>query len=130
MKLLCIEAASHHNPAITGVQKLNYLRVQLQESALRVIAGFSSTNENYNHSVALLKERYGDSDTHKLTEAHMQALVELKNSSNTLSSLQLFYDSVESHVRSLQSQGTPQEMHGSIRMLVLIILTKLPTEEL
>jgi len=27
----CFEAAVHHNPSITGVQKLNYLRAQLQE---------------------------------------------------------------------------------------------------
>ena len=120
----CFEAAVHRNPSITGVQKLNYLRAQLQGTALRVIAGFPLTNENYNHSIALLKERYGD--IHKLTDAHMQALVELKNPSNTLSSLQSFYDSVESHVRSLQSLGTSQEMYGS--MLVPIILTKLPTE--
>ena len=120
----CFEAAVHHNPSITGVQKLNYLRAQLQGTALRVIAGLPLTNENYNHSVALLKERYGE--THKLTDAHMQALVELKNPNNTLSSLQFFYDSIESHIRSLQSLGTPQEMYGS--MLVPIILTKLPTE--
>ena len=56
----------------------------------------------------------------------MQALVELKNPNNTLSSLQLFYDSIESHVRRLQSLGTPQETYGS--MLVSIILTKLSTE--
>ena len=120
----CFEAAVHHNPSITGVQKLNYLRAQLQGTALRVIAGLPLTNENYNHSVALLKERYGE--THKLTDAHMQALVELKNPNNTLSSLQFFYDSIEGHIRSLQSLGTPQGMYGS--MLVPIILTKLPTE--
>ena len=56
----------------------------------------------------------------------MQVLVNLKNPSNTLSSLQLFHDSVESHVQSLQSLGTPQEMYGS--MLVPIMLAKLPKE--
>ena len=114
----------HRNPSITGVQKLNYLRAQLRGTALRVIAGLPLTNENYNHSVALLKERYGE--THKLTDAHMQALVELNSPSNNLSSLQLFYDSVQSHVRSLESLGTPQDMYGS--MLVPTILRKLPAE--
>ena len=56
----------------------------------------------------------------------MQALVELKNPNNTLLSLQFFYDSIESHIRSLQSLETPQEMYGS--MFIPIILTKLPTE--
>jgi len=74
--------------------------------------------------VTLLKERYGD--TQKLTDAHMQALVELKSPNHTLNSLQLFYDSIESHIRSLQSLGTPPEMYES--MLVPTILTKLPAE--
>ena len=74
--------------------------------------------------MTLLKERYGD--TQKLTDAHMQALVELKSPNHTLNSLQLFYDSIESHIRSLQSLGTPPEMYES--MLVPTILTKLPAE--
>jgi len=60
----CFEAAVHNNRVITGVQKLNYLRAQLQGSAIRVIAGLPLTNDNYNHSVALLKERFGDTDKH------------------------------------------------------------------
>ena len=94
-----LEAAVHHNPSITGVQKLNYLRAQLQGSALRVIAGLPLTNTNYNHSEILLKERYGE--PHKLVDAHMQALIHLSCPTNTLASLQLFYHSVEGHTRSL-----------------------------
>ena len=52
--------------------------------------------------------------------------MELNSPSNNLSSLQLFYDSVQSHVQSLESLGTPQGMYGS--MLVPIILRKLPAE--
>ena len=52
----CFEAAVHHNRSITGVQKLNYLRAQLQGAALRAIAGLSLTHDNYTHSVALLQE--------------------------------------------------------------------------
>ena len=120
----CFEAAVHNNRVITGVQKLNYLRAQLQGSSLRVIAGLPLTNDNYNHSVALLKERFGDTD--KLTAAHMQALVEMKSPSNTLTSLQLFYDSIECHIRSLQSLGSPEETYAP--MLIPTILKKLPAE--
>ena len=120
----CFDAAVHRNPSITSVQKLNYLRAQLRGAALRVIAGLPLINDNYNHSVVLLKERYGE--THKLTDAHMQALVELSSPNNNLSSLQLFYDSVQGHIRSLQSLGTPQDKYES--MLVPIILRKLPAE--
>ena len=56
----------------------------------------------------------------------MQALIELSNPSNTLPALQLFYDSMEGHIRCLQSLGTSQEQYGS--MLIPIILRKLSAE--
>jgi len=113
------EAAIHLNPTITGrVQKLSYLQAQLESNALRVITGLPLTNPSYYHSISLLKDRYGDHQ--KLVDAHMQALTELPSPTNTLSALQLLYDSVEGHIRSLQSLGTPQEQYGS--MLVPTIL--------
>ena len=105
----CFEATVDHNTSITGVQKLNYLRAQLQGNALRVITELPLANPNYDHAVQLLKKRYGKLD--KLIKAHMQALVELNNPSNTMSSLQLFHDSVEGHIRSLQSLGTSPEQY-------------------
>ena len=49
----CFEAAVHSNLCLTGVQKLNYLRAQLQGKATKVVAGFPLTNVNYEHSIAL-----------------------------------------------------------------------------
>jgi len=66
------DAAVNLNPSLTGVQKLNYLRSQLRGEACDVIAGLSLTNPNYDNSVALLKDQYGQPD--KLVAAHMQAL--------------------------------------------------------
>ncbi len=120
----CFEAAIHCNPSLTDVQKLNYLRAQLQGDAARVVAGFTLTSTNYEHSVALLRERYGQ--PHKLVNAHMQALLDLTSPTNSLVALQLFHDSVESHIRSLSSLGKSHETYGSL--LVPIILGKLPTE--
>ena len=74
-------AAVNLNPTISDVQKLNYLRSQLRGEASQLIAGFSLTSD----SVALLKDRYGQQQ--KLITAHMQALLELPDPSNTLSSL-------------------------------------------
>ena len=71
----CFEAAIHCNPSLTGVQKLNYLRAQLHGDASRVVAGFTLASANYVHSVALLRECYGQ--PHKLVNAHMQALQNL-----------------------------------------------------
>ena len=53
------EAAIHLNPNLTGVQKFNYLRAQLQGDAARVVAGFPLTNSNYEHSISLLRQRFG-----------------------------------------------------------------------
>ena len=69
------ETAVHNNPTLTGVQKLNYLHAQVQDSAPCVIAGLPLTNATYSHSVTLLQDRYGH--PYKLISAHMKALIEL-----------------------------------------------------
>ena len=120
----CFETAVHNNPGLSNVQKLNYLRTQLQEGALRVIAGLPLTNASYTHSLTLLCERYGQ--PHKLISAHMKALIELPGPSNTLSSLQGFYDAIEAHTRSLASLGKPIDEYGA--MLATSILGKLSVE--
>lgn len=69
----------------TQCQKLSYLQAQLQGDAARVIAEFPLTNANYGHSIALLQDRFGQ--PYKLVSAHMQALLDLPNPTNTLTSL-------------------------------------------
>ena len=120
----CFETAVHNNPALSNVQKLNYLRAQLQEGALRVVAGLPLTNTSYAHSVTLLRDRYGQ--PHKLISAHMKALIELPGPSNTLASLQWFYDAIEAHTRSLASLGKPIDEYGA--MLATSILGKLSVD--
>ena len=120
----CFETAVHNNPPLSGVEKLKYLRAQLQGSAIRVITGLLLTNTSYGHLVTLLQDRYGQ--PHKLIKAHMKALIELPSTSSTLVSLQLFYDAVEPHTRSLALLGKPIDEFGS--MLVTSILGNLPVE--
>ena len=43
------ESAIHLNPNLSGVQKLSYLRAQLEGEAARVITGLPLTNSNYEH---------------------------------------------------------------------------------
>ncbi|XP_065911194.1 uncharacterized protein [Dysidea avara] len=116
------EAAVHSNTALTGVQKLSYLRAQLKGDASKVIAGFQLTNANYTHSVALLQERFGQS--YKQIDAHMQALINLPTPSQSYTSLREFHDTIESHIRSLASLGKTEDSYGSL--LVSIIFGKLP----
>lgn len=75
--------------------------------------------------ILLLKERFGQ--PHKLTHAHMQALLNLPTSLNELSSLHSFNDSIETHIRALSSLGVPQDSYDSYgTLLVPIIVGKLP----
>jgi len=106
------ETAVHSDPRLTGIQKFNYLRAQLQGDAARVVAGFPLTNDNYEHSVSLLKQRFAQ--PYKLVNAHMQALLNLPKPTNNYSSLQSFYDTIEKHMRALSSLDKEPESYGSL----------------
>ena len=118
------DAAVHNNPMLDGVQKFNYLRAQLQGDAARVIAGLPLTSVNYNNAMSLLTERLGQ--PHKIINAHMQALLDIANPASSLSSLQLFYDTIEGHIRGLAVLGKPEESYGAL--LIPIVLGKLPID--
>ena len=117
-------AAVHTNPNLTGVQKFNYLKAQLKGDAIRVVSGFPLTDVNYQHSITLLRERFRQ--PYKLINAHMQALLNLCDVTNSLSSLQSFYDTVKNHIRGLSSLGKFPESYGDL--LTPIIFRKLPKE--
>ena len=119
-------AAVDSSPSLGAIQKFNYLRAQLQGDAARTIAGLPLTEANYSQSVLLLKERFGQPG--KIQNAHMLALLETPSPTNELSSLRLFYDSVEVHIRGLSSLGISKETYGTL--LVPIILSKLPVPTL
>ena len=120
----CFEVTVHSNPCLTGVQKLSYLRAQLCGDAARVIAGFQLINDGYDHSITLLKQRFGQ--TYKQVDAHMQALIDSPSPNNTLPSLREFYDTTEGHIRSLATLGKPKDSYSSL--LVPILLGKLPSK--
>ena len=118
------QAAIHLNPTLSGVQKFNYLKAQLQEDAARTIDGIPLSDHNYLHAVTLLQDRFGQ--THKLVAAHMQALLEVLTTKNNLASLRKFHNTIESHSRGLSSLGKSDQTYGDL--LVPIILGKLPKD--
>ena len=118
------QAAIHLNPNLSGVQKFNYLKAQLQGDAARTIDGIPLCDQNYFHAVTILQDRFGQ--THKLMAAHMQALLEVPNPTNTLISLRTFHDTFESHSHGLSSLGKSEQTYGDL--LVPIILGKLPKD--
>ena len=116
------DAAVNNNPTLSPIYKFNYLKAQLQGDAAQAIAGLLLTEVNYSQSVTLLKQRF--SQPEKLISAHTRALIELPGPTNELSSLQLFHDTTENHIRGLASLGVSKESYSTI--LVPIILGKLP----
>jgi hypothetical protein len=90
--------------------------------ASRAIAGFPLTNHNYTKAIQLLKERFGNLT--KVINAHMQSLLDLQNPNYELASLQLFYDTMENHIKWLESLEKSHNNYGDL--LVPIVLGKLP----
>ena len=68
-------AAIHLNPNLSGVQKFNYLKAQLQGDAARAVEGFPLSDQKYLHAVTIHQECFGQ--IHKLVAAHMRALLEI-----------------------------------------------------
>jgi hypothetical protein len=56
----------------------------------------------------------------------MQALLQLPTPNNILTSLQKYYDQLESHIRGLESLDQPQDTYASL--LVPVVIGKLPVK--
>ena len=118
------EAAIHSNTQLNGAQKLSYLRAQLRGDAAQAIAGLSLTSASYEHSIEVLKKRFGQN--HIFVSSHMQALIDLSSPTNTLEGLRRFHDLIESHIRSLTTLGKSTDTYSA--MLVPFLLRKLPVD--
>ena len=85
-----VHSSSGFKPRSHPCSKVNCLCAQLHEDAVLVIGGFPLSDSNYAHCVKLLKERFVQQ--YKLVDAHMEALLNVSILSNSLTSLQAFYD--------------------------------------
>ena len=70
--LFQLQCSKCNNPSLNKIQKFNYLQAQLHNDASRAIADLPLIDTNYDHAIALLTKRYGQS--HKVVHAHMKAL--------------------------------------------------------
>ncbi|XP_070543778.1 uncharacterized protein [Ptychodera flava] len=116
------KSSVHSDSNLGNIQKFTYLRSMLKDEAARTVSGLSLNEANYSHAIDLLKERYGQ--THLIVDAHMTALWNLQKPTNDAQSLRNFFDSIESHVRGLQSLGKEERTYGEL--LVPLIREKLP----
>ncbi|XP_071176199.1 uncharacterized protein [Mytilus edulis] len=117
------ESSVQYNPTLTDIQKFTYLKSQLSNEAVRCIDGLPLTSNNYTEAIKLLKERFGQ--PHKITNAYMQALLDLPAPQYNLLSLRSYYDKKEAYMRGLESLGRSGDSYGAL--LVPIILNKLPS---
>ena len=86
---------------MTFKNQFNYLKAHLAEDAARSMEGIPLTETNYTQAIKIIEERFGQ--THKFTNAHMQALLDLPNPTESAANLRMFYDRMENHVCSLES---------------------------
>ena len=96
-------SAIHSNPSLSPVEKMNYLRAQLEGDAADVISGLPLTNANYEQSKKLLKESYGQNEV--IINVHYTSLMDLPVSSSQTSALRKNNDLIEKHLRSLEACG-------------------------
>jgi len=91
--------------------------VQFLGDTLGVIDNFPLTDLNYQHSIALLKERFGQ--PYKLVNTHIGILKDLLTAWPP-------HDKLESHIRTLESLGKSSDTYCT--MLTPMVLRKLPIE--
>ena len=116
--------AIHDNPALSPVEKFNYLRSLLRRTALDAVAGLSLSAANYQEAISILEKRFGSKQ--RIITKHMDALMCLAavTSPNDLKSLRGLYDGVELHTRSLKSLGVDPDSYGEL--LTSVLMNKLP----
>ena len=121
-----LESAVLKNSNLSGVDKFNYLKSLLTSIAQSVVTGLALTSANYEKAVELLKRRFGDRQV--VISSHMEALTKIPKVASTseIKRLPSLYDTVESHVRGLESMEISSEMYGCF--LTPIIMQKLPEE--
>ena len=120
------ESAIHNNPALSSVDKFNYLNSLLESTAAEAIAGLALTAANYEEAVDTLKRRFGNKQL--IVSKHMDALLNLPtvHSHHDLRGFRHLIDLIEMNVRGLKALGVTAESYGGL--LTSIMMNKLPAE--
>ena len=119
------DAVVNKNESISKVEKFTYLKGYLSGDAEKCLEGLQLTDENFEHALSLLRERYGNPQL--IISTHMNKLLKLEkiysNGTRAAKELRCLHDKIESHVRSLLSCGINSDHYGP--MLIPILLEKL-----
>ena len=117
-------SAVHENEELSEVDKFAYLRHYMEESAKKVISGFSLTERNYCIALDLLKERFAQPTLIK--RAHINELLNASPVFNekNIGRLRDLCDGLETHYRALQAMGVDEDSYSTI--VVPVIMDKIP----
>ncbi|GFQ95806.1 integrase catalytic domain-containing protein [Trichonephila clavata] len=120
------EITIHGNDDMRKTEKFAYLKSLLGGNALSSISGFAISDQNYDSSIEILKERFGR--THIVISSHMNKLLAIEPIRNIsyLKGLLKLYDECEIQIRSLNSLNVTSGSYGNL--LCPIILQKISEE--
>lgn len=95
----------HANPALSSIDKFNYLISLLESTASEAIAGLALTSANYDEAISTLRKRFGNSQL--IINRHMENLMNTTavTSHHDIKGLRRLLDSVEAQVRGLRGLG-------------------------
>ena len=110
------------NKQLSDTEKFCYLKSRVDGDAKEAISGLLLSTENYEIAKGLLKERFGNDQW--IINFHLSQLINLQPALNSTMGLRLFYDKLESHLRSLEALR--QDINHEI--FALFITSKLPKD--
>ncbi|XP_054745798.1 uncharacterized protein LOC129250189 [Anastrepha obliqua] len=118
-------ALVHNNSQLANIEKFQYLRSCLVDSAASLIQSFEVTDENYIKALDLLRSRYGNKRL--IFQAHIQHIFEAQGETRlNASSMRAFIDVVNTNLRAVQSLASNQQVSDGI--LLHLVSSKLNTD--
>ncbi|XP_054745714.1 uncharacterized protein LOC129250098 [Anastrepha obliqua] len=118
-------ALVHNNSQLANIEKFQYLRSCLVDSAASLIESFEVTDENYIKALDLLQSRYGNKRL--IVQAHIQHIFEVQGETRpNASSMRAFIDVVNTNLRAVQSLASNQQVSDGI--LLHLVSSKLNTD--
>ena len=118
-------AAVHENTNIPTITKFIYLKSYLDGQAARAIEGLPMTEANYESALQILQDRFGKKQ--KIISKHMDELLQLPVCQNDKpAQLRHVDDTINVHVRGLQSLGISSDQYGSL--LIPVIMSRVPKD--
>ena len=120
------QTAVHNNEQLSDIEKFNYLNSLLEHTTREAVSGFALTAANYHEAITLLKKRFGGKQ--QIVDKHLEALfnVDSVTSAHNVCVLRRLFDTITSHIRSLQALDLQPATYASTFCPRLLI--KIPNE--